>query len=456
MQSLRESNYFKVLIIFMAFAIFNFSCTNSSLNNLECSNTVNLSTSNANLASNFEHMLEIMKAIQNVEGFNSHDDFHNYVFQNSDNSQQYLNMFKSENLIYKQLGFNEYIASKNEVSTNLKNYLTTYGIELLDFIHTSHPNLSEMTSFLDNKILSVLSTEFCEKDQAFLRMYFDLSKGYANYYYKMFYSERNNIELRDCNFWESLGCGLLALTVGVIITSVVSLVVLIKITGIIINGNEDELPKDTLLITTLGLLALGIVVGVSVYEWCCGKDEVPEQNCKAPTGSFYTSLGCNDYRVTLFGPSSYGTTQWSNTNTNPGTTTTQTPSLRFSVPNLGSPSIINAPIVACLSSGTSVELFSYGPENQTFIYNSPTPTIIWGQSPPSTATVNTTYNVSVSTAGNGIVSWSVSPFGGMVMSTGTSSGNLIFWTSGQKTVTATITDNCTGQNASVSKQVFVQ
>ncbi|MBK8347886.1 MAG: hypothetical protein IPL08_09730 [Saprospiraceae bacterium] len=54
------------------------------------------------------------------------------------------------------------------------------------------------------------------------------------------------------------------------------------------------------------------------------------------------------------------------------------------------------------------------------------------------------------------MSWSISPFGGVATTTGSNSANLVFYTQGTKTVTATATDICTGQASSVSKQVNVQ
>ncbi len=75
---------------------------------------------------------------------------------------------------------------------------------------------------------------------------------------------------------------------------------------------------------------------------------------------------------------------------------------------------------------------------------------------PSIALANTTYNASVFGSWNGPVSWSISPFGGVATTTGSNSANLVFYTQGTKTVTATATDICTGQASSVSKQVNVQ
>ncbi|MFM2392880.1 MAG: hypothetical protein RLZZ546_862 [Bacteroidota bacterium] len=90
--------------------------------------------------------------------------------------------------------------------------------------------------------------------------------------------------------------------------------------------------------------------------------------------------------------------------------------------------------------------------------NTAPPSIQWGQNPPANAQINAEYNISVNSGSSGqyILSWSVSPFGGIVTSSGQWSGNLKFWTPGTKTVTATLTNTCTGQSTSVSQTVNVQ
>jgi hypothetical protein len=165
------------------------------------------------------------------------------------------------------------------------------------------------------------------------------------------------------------------------------------------------------------------------------------------------ALGCNDYRYTVFGPGNYGITTWGqNINATPPAAVTSTPSIRISVPTPGNPSTMIASIM-CIANGV-LSTFPWS-EQLTFTYNI-APSIIWGQEPPNIASPNSTHNISVSSVGNSTVSWSVSPFGASVTSTGPLTADLTVWTPGIKNVTATITDICTGQTASVSKQVNVQ
>ena len=460
MRNFRNSKIAKFIAVFLAFSIFNLSCTSENYSTItNCQPILFDIEGEANIPDQFERALELAQTIKYNNNPVTYGDYHNELFGQGNEALNHITTFNAEAAKYSNMGFENYlsdIVSRSLMSNDLKLHFIQLSTSLNNFLYADRVDLEQFISFLNNQRTLSQNSNLCAGDKSTFSKYLDLAQGYGQFMFKQF--PNNDNSLRDCNLLEAIGCGLLALVVGAVVFVVAGVIVLLAtVTVHNPDGTTNTMTgKNKENFAAFAGFALGIIAGINVYKWCCGKDEVPEQQCKKPTGSVYTSLGCNDFRVTLFGPSSYGATEWSNTNTNPATATTPTPSLRFSVPNLSSPSIINAPMVACLSSGSSLEIFSYGPETQTFTYNSPTPTIIWGQSPPSTATVSTTYNVSVSTAGNGIVSWSVSPFGGMVMSTGAGSGNLIFWTSGQKTVTATITDNCTGQNASVSKQVFVQ
>ncbi len=462
MKTFRNSQIAKFIAVFLAFSIFNLSCTSENFNinpTSNCNSVLFDIDGETNTPDQFERALELAQTIKYNNNPVSYGDYHKELFGQGNEALNHVNTFNAEAVKYSNLGYENYLSdvvSRNLMSSDLKLHFMQFSTSLNNFLDSDRVDIDQFKTFLKLQRSSTQNSNLCAGDKDAFTKYLDLAQGYGQFMFNKFPNYDNS--LRDCNLLEAIGCGLLALLVGAVVFVVAGVIVLLAtVTVHNPDGTSNTMTgKDKENFAAFAGFALGIIAGINVYKWCCGKDEVPEQKCKKPTGSVYTSLGCNDFRVTLFGPSSYGATEWRNTNTNPATATTQTPSLRFSVPNLGSPSTILAPMVACLSSGSSLEIFSYPAESQTFTYNSPTPTIIWGQSPPSTATVNTTYNVSVSTAGNGIVSWSVSPFGGMVMSTGAGSGNLKFWTSGQKTVTATITDNCSGQNASVSKQVFVQ
>jgi hypothetical protein len=462
MKTFRKSKIIKTLCIFLAIAVFNLSCSvdnNNASTTSECSSIAPFFKGNRiDIANKFENMLELSRTLKDNNKPLTHDDYLKDVFKKNSDYENYIISFKIEADKYANLGHNNYLQDVNNrglISNDLKNAFITFGGDVTNFINSQTVGIIEFSSFINTQKLLYNSTSLCSKDKKIMLDYLDLTQGLAQFYFKHF-KDDNNSGLRGCNFLEAIGCGFLAILGFILVSAIIILT--LNVFGIS-TDDPDDYPDDTVdgeysEEAEMAMLAIGYYVGIDIFAWCCGLNKIKEQECLPPAGAFYTSHGCNDFSYTIFGPSNYGRTVWSgNTNTTPPSDVTSTPSRRFRVPNSGVASNMIASI-ACLSGGTNMTLFSWS-RAENFVYNS-TSFIEWNQSPPNTANVNTNYNISVNTSGNGIVVWNVTPFGGIVMSSGPNSGNVKFWTSGQKTVSATITDPCTNQSVSVSKTVFVQ
>ncbi|MFT6337885.1 MAG: hypothetical protein ACI86M_003188 [Saprospiraceae bacterium] len=301
-----------------------------------------------------------------------------------------------------------------------------------------------------------------------MSFYLSASQGYANWYYSHYFTDSssdvngsNEVTLRGCNFFEAIGCALLALVVGTIIAAGVAALILLATFKVIINGvvqNVNTKSQEDL--AFIAALAGFIFTGVNVYEWCCGRDDVPEQICEGPTGAAYIQTGCNEFVYRVFGPSDYGLTVWDNDNTDPAEATTPNPRLKLSVPSFGDPSVLIARI-ACLIDGSTVEIFDWK-EDETFeLDDNPFP-LVWEDAPPTNATYipNFTlpYFISVNTSSTDIFTytWSITSPHTIDGGVHDSNAKIKFNSSGLATTTVIVLDNCTGISESISGQTQIQ
>ena len=418
MVRLRESIPVKFLCLLLATSLMFISCNTGPNNKLilnDCSNITSDYDTETNIELKFEQMLELMRSINHTENFASHEEFHRYVFKDSEGTTEYLNTFQVESDEYKNLGFEGYINSKSEISNDLKTYLIDYSNEMTVFLDINHPSLEETITFFHSKKSELSTTNLCSSDQSLLNFYFELSEGYANYYYKHYDFQEGLPELRGCNFWRGLACGLLSLAVASIITSIAAVLVTLNFIRVFIkdqlNGGDGEI--NGFLAAQLSLLALGIVVGVSTYLWCCNKDDIEKQICEAPTGATYLQTDCNEFEYRIFGPSNYENTQWNNINTNPINLITPKSILRFSVPEFGNPSSLVA-TTTCVVDGSTVNVFPWS-ESVTFESETDVFPLQWNVAPPQSHTFQTSnniINVSVNTSPYSEFlnyTWSVNP-----------------------------------------------
>ena len=308
-----------------------------------------------------DRMIDYVRTLEVSEKMTSIDQIHSEVFGDSDMALDRVLKFKIEAEKYSQLGFESYVSQSEQFSSNFKAYYTENALDIKDYLITHKPNLEVALGYVDSKISSLANTNLCNPDMKMAELYYTWVKGYLKYQYNNFYNN-DLIELRDCNFWEKLGCGILAVTIGLALTAVGILLALGTSVFVDEEGNMHEF-GDTQqdiadVATVLFWLTVGYYVGTSFYDWCCGKNDIPEQECLPPTMASLTQLGCNEFRYRVTGPSNYGATEWMNQNTDPASATTMTPTLRFSIPTLGVESNIDA-LIACLEDGQNSAFFAW-------------------------------------------------------------------------------------------------
>jgi len=388
----RESNLIKSLCLFLATTLFYISCSSDYIESqADCSNFSIVSVDKQSIAHNMELMLNYAKTLDDQEDFTTFGEYHETLFGKSEPATRYVNTFDDEADKYSRLGFEGYVNTSKYLSGELKNYLVEYSGSLLSFLKTRRPDLRTFTQFVDDKILNLDSSKLCKEDQELVSVYLSATQGYANWYYKHFFSENNDTydageaQARMCNFWEAIGCGALALLVGTVVAIAAGFVVAIATIFITDkDGNRTEV-KDKELQNNISILAgfaLGLTAGVNVYNWCCGQDEVEEQDCDELEGAVITQTDCNEFVYRLFGPSNYGDTEWKNENTDPSNIITPYPTLRFSVPTLGEESHIFAK-ATCIPGPSSLEIFEWK-EDETFDSDVDLFPLEWSKAPPAT------------------------------------------------------------------------
>ena len=274
----------------------------------------------------------------------------------------------------------------------------------------------------------------------------------------MYPQEEAVAQLRSCGFFKAIGCGIFAAIVGIATYSVTNLN--LTIANISVNG-QPTTEGDQEYIAVLAGLALGIYVGVNLYEWCCGKDEVKKQNCQAPTGSYYRQIDCNRFKYVVFGASRYSNTSWDNNNTDPAQAMTPTPVLRFSVPDIGQQSEIRA-MIACVENGNTVEIYPHGKE-EIFQTSSGPLQVDWLVAPPEKVTLNpdfaTISPVSVKVPTNAqhlVYDWQISPPNRIQAHPNSSNTEVEFTQTGRAIIRVTDLDNCTGESQTLSFTTIVE
>lgn len=356
--------------------------------------------------------------------------------------------------LFTELDFGLYVEAKhnqNLISIDVRDSLIGVKSSFESFLNNTQPTLAQTEAFWQNKINALSTFAGCDAEKEVLLSYYESAIGFARYLYAGFTQNSfsgSTIEFRSCNFSQALLCGTLAL-----VTGVVSGVILYDITGhaqasVILQGVRILEGTPARVVASA---VVGVIVAVNMYQWCCSwfGEEPP---CRTPQGVGYRVLSCGQYELTVYGAGA-GVIEydWSNTNTTPATATTQSPFLTVSVPNPGQISIVQVTAV-CLDQQNYM-----GEEKEMTLSSNIPGALGWAITPPVEANVGQTVSVAVSAgiAFPQTLSWSAS-FGGGVSSTGTHTANVTFWASGSVTITATLTNTCTGQPISVSRTVAVK
>lgn len=380
MLKLRKSRSFKAVAMFLAILILHTSCSPDNMPQPNECPPVDLSyVDNAQVAEQFERMMEYATTIDRQEDFTTFAEYYETLYGESDKATEYIDTFEAESRKYGNLGFEGYVNDSEYISNDLKAYVTNYAQELDLFLTNQQPDLAEFTIFMNSEIDQVASSNLCDGDQDIMRLYLASSQGYANWFYNNIpqTTDLGSVQLRGCNWYQAILCGLTALIVGGVVFVVVGAVVLIATVffdGREVTGGEKES------LAVLAGFALGIHVGINVYEWCCRMFDEDDQECRPPTGSSYIAVDCNQFSYRVFGPSYYGTTQWDNVNTNPASTITPFPVIGINIPDYGEISEIAATI-ACVQNAETVHIYSWD-DALTFESGESYFPLAWNSQPP--------------------------------------------------------------------------
>ena len=457
----QKTNFFKGICVFLALAIFNLSCQ-SSYQESDCEPiaTPIAYQSFEELQENVHFALDVASTMNRLDGYNSIDEAYAGLFEPSDLTEQLAKDMDSEYVLSNQIGIDNYLDSKvatEDLSEDLADEVKKL-LSDLESLPAESQTVASVFEFLESQKNNPL---LCPSDSQYFNAYIDTLISLLSYHFPIgsdALETKIKSEVRGCNWLQKLFCFTVAVTVFSIVLSKLAdktIYPIILNADKVTYGNQELNEEQKENFAFLLSLAAAYLAAFHAYDFCCPGDGVPEQECHEPTGSVLYSTNCNDHRYIIVGPSEYASTQWDNNNTDPASIVTIRAELNFTVPNLGSPSEFEA-IVSCIANADEVDLFDWK-ENQTIDYD-PLPTSFsWAYTPPSNAQTGISYEVAVTngTTDNLELSWSVSPQGGAVTSTGSYSGILTFFTSGSKVVKATLTDICTGESKSVSKTVNV-
>lgn len=460
MSKIKESLFFRGICVFLALSIFNLSCQ-SSYNASDCTSLqfpIDISDTQK-FRYNVGMMLDLSRTMQRIDNYESIADAYSVLLKDDKNSANLAAIITSEYEESIDLGLNGYLDAKvntDVISSNLGLELKNLLSDMESFTNQD-PTIAAYLGFLEDK---KNNSALCSSDSQIYNGYIETVIAVISHLYPIG-TDLQNSKLesgsRGCNWWQAILCLSLSIVVFPIAFIIGGETVEVLLFGASkVEFNDHELDEDEKSgLSVLAAFIGAIVTSYNVYKWCCPEDEIPEQECFAPTGSVWYSLDCDEHRYVIFGPSNYSTTVWDNINTSPASAVTSIPELRFSVPEPGEISEFVAN-VACVANENEIYVYDWSSE-ETLSYD-PLPTSLgWAYQPPNNAQTYQNYEVAVTqgSSSNLQLTWSVTPLGGGVTSTGPYSGTLKFFMTGTHTVKATLTDTCTGDALMVSKTVNV-
>ncbi len=447
MKNLKNTNLIKAICMLFVVAIWNVSCSEEALKS-KCSELTSPITNSVNIPDRMENMLEVVRTLDYVNNYDSVESFHADLYGESEEALENLAFVKNEMDTYEQIGYNSYVDKQLDdelINDNIHKEFINFGMDLENLL-AMEPSLDEFKAFVTTKKAEISGKELCDSEIKLMQDFYDLVQGAAQYFYKH-YTVDGEISMRGCGFFKKLGCFALSLIVAVIGT----VIGIIIFTGAVVtNGDKSgTLSQDQ---SEFLALALGIYLGFNFYKWCCGKDDVEEQVCEAPTGAILQPTTCDGFRYTIYGPSTYGLTDWTNTNLDPGSDQTPTPSINLSVIDPNEDLAIYAEI-ACLESGSSAVLYTWDDEPEFEVPGNIN--LSWVTYPPSAAQQGSWHPLKVSTPNSSLFTyeWTVSN-NNVINGTG-NSVMVKFINSGYANITVKVTNTCTGQVQVISAGTFV-
>ena len=459
MKKIRKSKLIQLLCITLSITFTYLGCTSSpSGNPVVCSPLEIQSSQPARLADQFESMLELARTVDAQQDASSYQELHEHIFGEEAATAAHFAAVEQEFNNYQSLGFEAYVQSKAEFSDPLKDQLTLYAQELHVFLSTQQPSLAEFTAFTSSQQDLLTGLELCENDRQIMAHFIALNQGYAQYFYQHYYSDESiqMAEVRGCNFWQALECGAYAVAGGLTLAFLAGAGIKIIISGM------ELLPEEQDLIRNLAELATAIYVGITIYEWCCDQKGMETQECIEPSGFTYRQSDCNEFVITLFGPSDYGETQWDNDNTDPDNIITNIPQLRFTVPGFSFTSKIEA-FVSCRQDANTIEVFRFGPEILIFESNDNIFPLQWISAPPSIAFYdpsNFSFPASVildvPEGQQYTYNWSINEPHQIEWESNSARALIQFQGTGEAITTVRVTDNCISQTETLSATTIIE
>lgn len=392
----------------------------------------------------------------------SQDSLLAYYFKDSYNRSLIKDALAEDASLLQQLGFDGYVNEKQNQgiwSASMKDTLIGIKSEFENFVNSMAPTLEQTISFWTNKITELSTSALCGGEKQKLGIFFHGAIGVAEYFYHSIGQAivtTNGIEVRGCNFFQVLLCATLSAVVGVASTAVSFVAALVGLEAIGIAGevqtfiNGVQVPQEVF--AAVVAIITGIVATLHFYTWCCSWFN-HHIDCRKPENVHAFVTGCNEFRLNAWGAGDdVDSYVWNNQNTDPAFAVTQTSFLDVSVPNPGQPSFIDVYVVC--KNATPTDDFK---ETMTLISGNAPCCLSWAVQPPSSASSGQTVQVVVlaNLSGPNVLSWSVTG-PASITSTGAYTANVTFGSGySTVTVTATLTNTCSGLSTSISHFVSV-
>ena len=134
MRNFRNSKTAKFIAIFLAFSIFNLSCTSDNINSIpNCQSDLFSINGETNSPDQFERALEIAQTIKFNNNPSSYGDYHKELFGQSTQALNHVNTFTSEAVKYSNMGFEGYLSDvvvRNIMSNDLKSHFIQFSTSL--------------------------------------------------------------------------------------------------------------------------------------------------------------------------------------------------------------------------------------------------------------------------------------------------------------------------------------
>ncbi|MEO1627519.1 MAG: hypothetical protein AAFV25_20375 [Bacteroidota bacterium] len=466
MQFIRQSIFFRISCLLMAISILIQSCSTTETaqpNNSSCHGQPIPFPMTAPIADYFEHTLDLSWSLENYHQYDNFASYYLELYGDNPQAQVHIQLIEEEAASYEALGFEGYVDAKlgqGKISPQQKEKLLTFKTELEGFLSSQEPTLSEYTTFLNGQKSQLAQSTLCEKEKELMQFYLELAQGYGQFFYKHYQVSEAGAQLRGCNFWRALGCGIWATLVGAVVSGGSALLFAAQLIDIVsdlffLTDQEAEI------VVNLSLLALGIKSGIDVYKRCCDDEPVESQDCFTPTGAVIKQVDCDSIEYTIFGASRYSNTIWGNRNTSPDSAMTEIPTLRFAVPDPSAGSFMRATI-ACVADERTVEIFNFN-RLESFEFDAGPIRLQWETPPPAALADDIlsrgAFTVSVNSPRDTRhleYEWSITPPHLIDSRAGNNTAVIQFLGSGTAETTVTLTNICTGETATLSATTQIE